>query len=176
MNSIFSNQEPRPNLSFLPPFQIFVLVVFIQCESDTCLLLFFVDADHRHLDSLRLGGFLHAVWMPLDVVACRYMALRGVAQVNAAEAEFWRRSQGNRVDYSDRILGFECGGQQWVNEVSFPVGTLEEPNGKDLDYMVRRVCQGAGTRMYDDVLGRCTMAICIPSVGMLWWGIAFVSA
>lgn len=60
-----------------------------------------------------------------------------VGQVNAAEAEFWRRSQGTRVDYSDRILGFECGGQQWVNEVSFPVGTLKEPNGKDLDYMVR---------------------------------------
>lgn len=57
-------------------------------------------------------------------------------QVNKAEAEFWRRSQGTRVDYSDKILGFECGGQQWVNEVSFPVGTLEEPNGKDLDYMV----------------------------------------
>lgn len=77
-----------------------------------------------------------------------------IAQVNAAEAEFWRRSQGNRVDFSDRILGFECGGQQWVNEVSFPVGTLEEPNGKDLDYMVRQVLQGAGTRMYDYVLRR----------------------
>lgn len=67
------------------------------------------------------------------------MPLHAVAQVNAAEAEFWRRSQGNRVDFSDRILGFECGGQQWVNEVSFPVGTLENPNGKDLDYMVRHV-------------------------------------
>lgn len=41
------------------------------------------------------------------------------------------------MDFSDRILGFECGGQQWVNEVCFPVGTLKEPNGKDLDYMVR---------------------------------------
>lgn len=57
-------------------------------------------------------------------------------QVNAAEAEFWRRSQGNRIDFSDKILGFECGGQQWVNEVCFPAGTLREPNGKDLDYMV----------------------------------------
>lgn len=57
-------------------------------------------------------------------------------QVNAAEAEFWRRSQGNRVDFSDRVLGFECGGQQWVNEVCFPVGTLKEPDGKDLEYMV----------------------------------------
>lgn len=72
--------------------------------------------------------------------------LHVIAQVNAAEAEFWRRSQGNRVDFSDRILGFECGGQQWVNEVSFPVGTLEKPDGKDLDYMVRQVLQGAGSR------------------------------
>ena len=80
------------------------------------------------------------------------MPLHAVAQVNAAEAEFWRRSQGNRVDFSDRILGFECGGQQWVNEVSFPVGTLENPNGKDLDYMVRHVWSGADMRMYDDLL------------------------
>lgn len=57
-------------------------------------------------------------------------------QVNAAEAEFWRRNQGNRIDFSDRVLGFECGGQQWVNEVCFPVGTLKEPDGKDLEYMV----------------------------------------
>lgn len=64
-------------------------------------------------------------------------------QVNAAEAEFWRRSQGTRVEYSDRILGFECGGQQWVNEVCFPVGTLKEPNGRDLDYMV-----SDGVRVY----------------------------
>ena len=75
--------------------------------------------------------------------------------MNAAEAEFWRRSQGKRVDFSDRILGFECGGQQWVNEVSFPVGTLEKPNGKDLDYMVRQHWPDAGTRMYDDVLIVC---------------------
>ena len=60
------------------------------------------------------------------------------AQVNAAEAEFWRRSQGTRVDYSDKVLAFECGGQQWVNEVCFPVGTLKEPNDKDLDYMVNK--------------------------------------
>jgi hypothetical protein len=38
-------------------------------------------------------------------------------QVNRAEAEFWRRSAGFRVGYSDQILGFDCGGQQWVLEV-----------------------------------------------------------
>lgn len=41
-----------------------------------------------------------------------------VEQVNKAEAEFWRRSGGVRVGWSDEILGFDCGGQQWVLEVS----------------------------------------------------------
>lgn len=62
---------------------------------------------------------------------------RCIRQVNAAEAEFWRRSQSTRVDFSDKILGFECGGQQWVHEVAFPVGTLEKLNGNDLNFMVR---------------------------------------
>ncbi|GFR43860.1 hypothetical protein Agub_g4987, partial [Astrephomene gubernaculifera] len=49
-----------------------------------------------------------------------------VAAVNGAEAEYWRRSAGVRVGYSDEVLGFDCGGQQWVMEVAFPVaGSLE---------------------------------------------------
>ncbi len=57
-----------------------------------------------------------------------------IRRVNAAEAEYWRRESGHRVDYSDRILGFECGGAQWVNEVCFPVkwGSLV-----DIDYVMR---------------------------------------
>ncbi len=53
-----------------------------------------------------------------------------IRRVNAAEAEFWKRSSGYRVDYSDRILGFDCGGAQWVNEVCFPVkwGSLTDIN------------------------------------------------
>ena len=47
-----------------------------------------------------------------------------IKKVNAAEAEFWHRSSGVRVGYSDEILGFECGGQQWVSEVAFPTGSL----------------------------------------------------
>ena len=58
-----------------------------------------------------------------------------VVAVNTAEAEFWRRSQGFRVDWSDKLLGFECGGQQWVSEVCFPCGTADAPNGADLAYM-----------------------------------------
>ena len=48
-----------------------------------------------------------------------------VKRVNAAEAEFWKRSAGVRVDWSDQILGFDCGGQQHVLEVAFPAGELE---------------------------------------------------
>lgn len=60
-----------------------------------------------------------------------------VKRVNAAEAEYWRRSEGLRVDASDRILGFECGGQQWVSEVAFPVRNAGEHRGKavDLDFV-----------------------------------------
>eukprot|EP00775_Hariotina_reticulata_P014641 gene14641-14789_t len=46
-----------------------------------------------------------------------------VVQVNQAEAEFWKRSAGQRVGYADQILGFDCGGQQWVLEVAFPIGS-----------------------------------------------------
>merc|ERR1711871_1113194 len=58
-----------------------------------------------------------------------------IKKVNRAEAEFWRRSSGCRVDYSDRVLGFECGGQQWVSEVAFPIGQREHFNGNDLKFM-----------------------------------------
>ena len=60
-----------------------------------------------------------------------------IARVNAAEAEFWRRSSGERVAPSDQVLGFDCGGQQWVLETAFPTGTLDAPSGADLDYMER---------------------------------------
>jgi len=40
-----------------------------------------------------------------------------VEQVNKAEAEYWKRSGGVRLGWSDEILGFDCGGQQWVLEV-----------------------------------------------------------
>ncbi|PON67430.1 Galactonolactone dehydrogenase [Trema orientale] len=58
-----------------------------------------------------------------------------VIKVNQAEAEFWRKSEGYRVGWSDEILGFDCGGQQWVSETCFPVGTLGKPNLKDLQYI-----------------------------------------
>ena len=35
-----------------------------------------------------------------------------VARVNQTEAEFWRLSEGERIDESTALLGFECGGSQ----------------------------------------------------------------
>ncbi|XP_071720222.1 L-galactono-1,4-lactone dehydrogenase, mitochondrial [Rutidosis leptorrhynchoides] len=58
-----------------------------------------------------------------------------VRKVNEAEAEFWKRSEGYRVGWSDEILGFDCGGQQWVSETCFPAGTLSKPNMKDLKFV-----------------------------------------
>lgn len=58
-----------------------------------------------------------------------------VQRINKVEAEFWRANEGFRVDTSDRILGFDCGGQQWVSEVAFPSGTLTRPSGADLAFM-----------------------------------------
>ncbi|KAJ0038299.1 hypothetical protein Pint_23348 [Pistacia integerrima] len=58
-----------------------------------------------------------------------------VIKVNKAEAEFWRKSEGYRVGWADEILGFDCGGQQWVSETCFPVGALAKPSMKDLEYI-----------------------------------------
>ena len=37
-------------------------------------------------------------------------------RVNEAEAEYWTASSGERVADSSEVLGFECGGSQWVLE------------------------------------------------------------
>ena len=75
-------------------------------------------------------GFSHPfpAQAPLDVGHVR--------AVNKAEAEFWRRSQGTDVADSSRKLNFECGGQQWVNECCFPAGSLSQPSGADVRYML----------------------------------------
>lgn len=58
-----------------------------------------------------------------------------VIKVNKAEAEYWRKSEGYRVGWSDEILGFDCGGHQWVSETCFPAGKLSKPSMKDLEYI-----------------------------------------
>jgi L-galactono-1,4-lactone dehydrogenase len=52
-----------------------------------------------------------------------------IRAVNQAEAAFWRRAaqqQPQRVADSTDVLGFDCGGQQWVLEVCFPIGSLDD--------------------------------------------------
>lgn len=39
------------------------------------------------------------------------------------------------MGWSDEILGFDCGGQQWVSETCFPAGTLANPSMKDLEFI-----------------------------------------
>lgn len=41
-----------------------------------------------------------------------------------------RCSEGMRVGWSDELLGFDCGGQQWVLETAFPAGTLAKPDSR----------------------------------------------
>merc|ERR1712190_146404 len=59
-----------------------------------------------------------------------------VARVNRAEAEFWKLSGGERIADSTEILGFECGGIQWVLENCFPAGTIQQPSMAEIDYLV----------------------------------------
>ena len=58
-----------------------------------------------------------------------------IKKVNAAEAEFWKKSEGVREGKSNDLLGFDCGGQQWVLEMAFPTGTLENPKYADLRFV-----------------------------------------
>jgi L-galactono-1,4-lactone dehydrogenase len=81
--------------------------------------------DPQDLESMSLAELRDAL------VAMAPLDAGWIERVNRAEAECWRRSSGVRVGWSDEILGFDCGGQQWVLEVAFPIGTLED---------VRREC------------------------------------
>ena len=69
-----------------------------------------------------------------------------VKEVNQAESEFWHLNRGYRSAPSDEILGFDCGGQQWVLEVAFPTGTLDETTGADINFVVelKRRLENAG--------------------------------
>lgn len=59
-----------------------------------------------------------------------------VQECNEAEAAYYRSTQGiTKIDFSDRVLGFDCGGQQWVYELAFPMGTIDAPTSKDLDFV-----------------------------------------
>jgi hypothetical protein len=100
-------------------------------------LLHVAPTDSKHVRRHRgIEGLVHWVWFRrLDwrdscvcVFArkCRCQALLNqgidcccpqVAKVNQVEAAYWKMSSGYRLDESTHILGFDCGGQQWVLEV-----------------------------------------------------------
>mmetsp|Transcript_97535 Transcript_97535/g.278922 ORF Transcript_97535/g.278922 Transcript_97535/m.278922 type:complete len:385 (+) Transcript_97535:150-1304(+) len=58
-----------------------------------------------------------------------------IKRVNQAEADFWTRSESYDIGKNTNKLQFDCGGQQWVSEVAFPVGSLESPSHADFRYM-----------------------------------------
>ena len=63
-----------------------------------------------------------------------------VKSINSAEADFWKLNTGYRIDDSTNVLGFDCGGEQWVHEVCLPIGTLKElqqlqQNGKETNIL-----------------------------------------
>lgn len=86
--------------------------------------------DKKQVEELRFTALRDELLAidPLDV--------HWLKKVNEAEASFWHKSQGTRIDWSDRILQFDCGGQQWVNEVAFPV-PKDCKGSPDITYMQR---------------------------------------
>ena len=98
-----------------------------------------VASSGRHTHSTPFE--LRSVLLDLDPLNAQW-----VKRVNEAEAEFWRRSQGQRVGWSDEILGFDCGGQQHVLEVALPQGgTLAAP-GDEVRYCKLSSCQALARR------------------------------
>lgn len=66
-----------------------------------------------------------------------------VSRVNAAEARYWGSLNGaERVALSNDVLGFDCGGQQCVLEVCFPMGKFggkpaQQQEHRDLQFVHR---------------------------------------
>ncbi|KAK7278936.1 hypothetical protein RJT34_23976 [Clitoria ternatea] len=87
------------------------------------------DDDEQNIDSLSFTELRD------KLIALDPLNKKHIMKVNQAEAEFWRKSEGYRVGWSDEILGFDCGGQQWVSETCFPAGKLANPSMKDLEYI-----------------------------------------
>ena len=87
--------------------------------------------DECEIDSMGMGD-LRDNLLDLDPLSTPW-----VKRVNEAEHEFWKNSQGYRYLPSDRLLQFECGGQQWVQEVCFPTGSLYNLANDDMNFMLR---------------------------------------
>jgi len=105
-----------------------------------CKLLHSLQPNNTTLASLQSLSFAQLRDRLLDLAPLDEKHIRAV---NAAEADFWRRSCGTRVDDSTNILGFDCGGEQLVLEVCFPMAGgkthSEDPgslaSGRDLAFV-----------------------------------------
>lgn len=103
--------------------------LLLRLQPETALTSTIVNASFSTLRDMLLNI------APLDVMH--------VAAVNQAEAAFWRLSTGTRQADSTQILGFDCGGEQLVLEVAFPIGTLTSSSAsstsmegsKDLEFV-----------------------------------------
>ncbi len=59
-----------------------------------------------------------------------------IKRVNAAEHKFWKNNSGYQHLPSDKLLQFDCGGSQWVQENCFPTGRQFEEDGSDMTFMI----------------------------------------
>ena len=72
------------------------------------------------------------------------MDIENIKQVNAAEESYWKaisasENLNTRIDDSNNILGFDCGGEQWVYEVCIPIGSFQDLKSakipKDIEFV-----------------------------------------
>lgn len=74
------------------------------------------------------GGSLSFPALRDHMLAENPLDVQHVRRVNEVEAAYWQLSSGARLADSTEVLGFDCGGEQWVLEVAFPVA--EAPRGE----------------------------------------------
>jgi len=72
-----------------------------------------------------------------ELIALDPINVEHIKKVNNVESLFWKRNQEIRVNTSDQILGMDCGGHQWINEVAFDIGPLHPPSLKDVEFVER---------------------------------------
>jgi L-galactono-1,4-lactone dehydrogenase len=87
------------------------------------------DLEEKYLNSLSFA-VLRDILLDVNPLDVSY-----VQRINNLEAQFWINSSGSRIDDSTNILGFDCGGEQFVLELCFPIGPLEERSEKDVEFV-----------------------------------------
>jgi L-galactono-1,4-lactone dehydrogenase len=70
----------------------------------------------------------------LLTITCSLLSCQHIKEINRAESEYWEGSQVTRVADSVQVLGFDCGGEQWVLEVCVPMGHCQDSSSVDVDF------------------------------------------